>query len=348
MNIPLSLILAVLIILILSGLGRKFFKMDSSSFPLVIIFYILVGIILYFPLRDQIKLMSPFFLLSLGIVGFIEGASMNFFRLRVKSSFTLPFLRFLVLFSFFYFSFHFISGDVIFALSFATVFTPVSFYGLKGEKIVQASLWEVLSILPLGVIFSLKRGSFAESFLLHLLFGIVLGLIAYVSLGIKANRAERNAIIIGILLLGAASASYLLLSPIFVGFLGGMVYANLPRFTAVENFLPELLVLEKPAFLFILIYLGMVSTNLIVASVLVALSLLLVKFVPAVLWREPGYISIPPISVAIGLSLFLHFMDVIPSYVLSAFTLALVFLEIAEYTVLNYRKKGIIILKRGR
>jgi len=348
LNIPLSLILAVLLILVLSGLGRKIFKMDRSSFPLVIIFYILVGIILYFPLKEQIDLMSPFFLLSLGIVGFIEGASMNFSMLRIKSSFTLPFLRFVVLFAFFYFSFHFISGNVIFSLSFATVFTPVSFYGLEGEKLVQASLWEVLSILPLGVIFSLKRGNFLESFLLHLLFGIVLGLIAYISLGIKVNRAERNAIIIGILLLGSASASYLLLSPIFVGFLGGMTYANLPRFTAVENFLPELLVLEKPAFLFILIYLGMFSTNLTLASILVALSILLIKSVPAVLWREPGYISIPPISVAAGLSLFLHFMDVIPSYVLSAFTLALVFLEIAEYTVLNYRKEGIIILKRGR
>lgn len=348
MNISLSLILAIVFILLVSVVGRKIFKLDRTSFPLLIIFYIFIGIVLSFPLKSEVRFLSPFFLLSLGIVGFIEGASMDFLRLKVKTSVLLPLLKFFLFFAFFYFSFHFISANSKLSLIFATVFAPVSFYGLEREKILLASFWELFSIMLLPIIFSFFNKNFLRALVFHIILGILLGIIAYITLGIKASRGERNAIIIGLLTLGAASASYLSLSPIFVGFIGGFIYANLPRFVGVEVLLPQILVPEKPAFLFILIFLGMFSAKINLTILLLALGFLFLKSVPAIISKEPGYLSIPPISVAIFSSVYFHFRDKFSPEILPAFTLSFIFMEIVEYTVLNYRKRGNIILKRGR
>ncbi len=348
MTLSLKLILSFIFILFLSIFGKKKLNAGESSFSLVVVFYIFSGFLLSFGFKEELRLLSPFFLLCLGIVGFLEGASINFSRLELKRGIKLPVLKFVLFFSYFFLAFFLISKSFMLSLSVSTLLTPISIRISSIKIRLLASLWEIFSILILGVIFSLERGNFLASLALHILFGVLLALITYISLGIKASSAERNAIIIGILFLGASSASFLLLSPIFVGFIAGLIYANLPRFTGVENLLPELLNLEKPAFLFLLISLGIFSSALGIVSLLLAGLFFALKIPPAALSREASFILIPPVSVAMALSLFFHFPALFSSQILTAFTVSLIFSEIIMFILLNYSGKCNIIVKRGR
>jgi len=332
LNLPVKILISLLLITFLIVLGKKVLRMERATYPVLVIFYVLVGFAFYPLLEGKTELFSPVLLFSLGVVGFLEGAAIDPVRLKVRIDLKKPVLYFLPsLLLFFALSRAFI-GKTLPSLALGLALSLVSLYGVREERRVTVGVWEALAIPLLAVIFSLGRGEFFVSLGYHLVLALIFGTIAYVSLGIKATAGEVNALLLGILLFSSGTSSFLLLSPIFVGFASGVVYANLPKLVGTERMIPKLIPLEKPIFIFLLLYLGFASfPHLSWKALVVSLAFFLVKSLYGLALGEKGFLSLSPLSAAIILSFSTHFPRQLPPHFLSAFALVLLLLEAEEY-----------------
>ncbi len=332
MNLPVKILISLLLITFLIVVGKKVLRMERATYPVLVIFYVLVGFAFHPLLEGRMDVLSPFLLFSLGVVGFLEGAALDLARLRARIDFKKPVLYFVPsLILFFALSWIFIKQTLP-SLALGLALSLVSLYGVKEEKRAMVGIWEVLGIPALAVIFSLGRGNFLTSLSYHLALALIFGTIAYVSLGIKATSGEVNALLLGILLFSSGTSSFLLLSPIFVGFASGLVYANLPKLVGTERMIPRLIPLEKPIFIFLLLYLGFTSFPYLTwKASLISLAFFFSKSLYGLALGEKGFLSLSPLSVAIILSFSSHFPERFPSQFLAVFTLVLLLLEAEEY-----------------
>ncbi len=345
MNIPVKILFSLLLITFLIVVGKKVLRMERATYPMMVIFYVLVGFAFYPLLNGKMEVLSPFLLLSLGVVGFLEGAALDLARLRARVDFRRPVIYFFPTLFFFFLVSWLLTRALLPALALGLALSLVSLYGVDEEKRAMVGLWEILGIPFLAIIFSLARGDFFTSLVYHLGLALIFGAIAYISLGIKATPGEVNALLLGLLLFSSGTSSFLLLSPIFVGFASGLLYANLPKLVGTERMIPRLIPMEKPIFIFLLLYLGFTSFPYLTWKALgLALLFFALKTLYGVVLGEKGFLSLSPLSVAMILSFSVHFPQHFPKQYLAAFSLVLLLLEAEEYLlgVREVRRKSYV------
>ncbi len=284
MILSLKLLAALLIIVLISLLGKKLFRFRSSEiFVASGIFYVLVGVLLGKDFSSaitlkEIKLFSPILLFGFAYVGFFEGIQLNF-----REFLGLPFRFFLQAL---------LLAGVVFTLSFAAAFLYFSSLqqalifsalalcfssapaalALKEGQMRQLKMFaafsaaaEIMAILLTGIIYlletsgaqvqiNLKRAAFSA------LFPVLLAVLTYFIFQLRFTEGETNALIMGVLAFMAGVCSYAGISPLFVGFAAGFIYVNLPYYIGTTRIVPKLYSLEKP---FYLTYLLLTGTLLI-------------------------------------------------------------------------------------
>ncbi len=321
-------------------IGKKTLKMEKASYPLWVIFYVLAGASFYPILKEGSQLLKPFLLFSLGAVGFLEGAAMDFSRLRGKLKLGKSAVYFLPTLIVFFLLSCLVIEIPSTCLLYSISISLVSLYGIAGEKRIMVGLWELMAIPFIALAFSLARGHAFLSFFYHLLLAIIFGITTYLVMGIRASEGEKIALLIGIILFSSGTASYFLLSPIFVGFGAGVIYANLPDIAGVERFVPKLISLERPVFIFLLLYLGLnLPPALSLNSLALALLFFATKSLYGFLIKERGFLSLSPLSAAMVISFFAHFPRITTPALFSAFALLFLLLETEEF-LLGVKGKG--------
>ncbi len=334
MSLPLKILLGFLLVIFLIVVGKKALRMERASYPLWVIFYVLAGMSFYPVMEGGTSLLRPFLLFSLGAVGFLEGASLDFSRLRGRLQIGRSVVYFLPTLAFFFILSWFFTGDLASCIIFSVSVSLVSLYGIKSYMKITVALWELLAIPFLAVAFSLGRGNILSSLFYHLGLALAFGVIAYLVMGIRSSEGEKIALLLGLILFSSGTASYLLLSPIFVGFGAGLLYSNLPKMVGMERFIPKLISLEKPVFTFLLLYLGLNFPA--IASwkgVKIAALFFVAKSIYGFALRETGFLSLSPLSVAILLSFSSHFPGKISAPLFSSFVILLLLLEAEEFVL---------------
>ncbi len=221
------------------------------------------------------KVIYPVILFLVSYVGFLMGTTFkvkeifesyksevaaSFFNTVLIVLFGIIVVKKIVSFS------HFSEKEIFLLFALILPFNYLSSYLLNYETskryrlIVLSSIVSFLLILIFGVFYSssYKIEAFSHSF--HPVFGgalfsLLIGFSLYSAFLYKLDGAELLSVSIGIILFSSGVSASLRIPSVFVAFLSGFIFSNLPKRVELSKFSSPYL-LEKPVYVLLLIYLG--------------------------------------------------------------------------------------------
>ncbi len=267
---------------------KDFLKIKSIIYPVVIFLTSYIGFLFGLQIRlEELlkKYKSEVFLsvvntLFVVIVGIVITKNIDFLTINpsLKENFLFSIL-------------------VLSSLSFLSSFIFKYSVEKKYSLIVISTLNNLIIIVIFGILFSesSKINAFSHSFsplFGGIVFSILIGIAIYSGFFYRLESSEVIAMTVGFILFCAGVSGFLKVPSVFLAFISGIVFSNLPKkIEATKLNSPYLL--EKPIYILILFYLGffvgtkskLISTNILKSTFILVFSFFTIRLIFYLLMR---------------------------------------------------------------